>query len=255
MTDIQRSDGRSAGQMRTPEFQRSFTKNAPGSVLVSYGDTRVLCTATYDDKVPRFRNPEPRRGEPRVPKRGWLTATYAMLPGSTNTRKERDIKNGRIDGRSSELQRLIGRTLRTAVDFTCVPKMIYVDCDVLQADGGTRTAAISGAWVALHDMFAHMQQKREIGDAWPLTRQVGAVSVGVVGDDVLCDLCYSEDAAAQTDLNLVMTSEGKFIEIQGTAEGDPFSSEQLGAMLEVGGAAIRQVVEAQNASLGIQASS
>lgn len=237
--------------MRTPEFQRGYTKNAPGSVLVSYGDTRVLCTATYDDRIPRFRNPDPRRGEPRQPKVGWLTASYAMLPGSTSTRKERDIKNGRLDGRSSELQRLIGRTLRTAVGFELAPKMIYIDCDVLQADGGTRTAAISGAWVALHDLFTHLHAKREIGDAWPLKRQVAAVSVGVVGGEVLCDLCHREDVSADTDLNLVMTGEGKFIEIQGTAEAAPFSGDELRAMLEVGGAAIRQVLEAQNAALGI----
>ena len=236
-----RPDERAPAEMREISFQRGFTKNAPGSVLASFGDTRVLCTAMYTDGVPNFL-----QGKGR----GWLTAEYAMLPSSTNTRKPRD-RAGKIDGRSVEIQRLIGRSLRAVMDFgQMAERTLWLDCDVIQADGGTRTAAVTGAWVALHDLLLAMDRKR-ILRGWPLVGQVGAVSVGRVEGEVLCDLCYSEDSRAEVDFNLVMTGEGEFIEVQGSAEGAPFSRESLEAMLELGEAAIRRIFEAQKAALGL----
>ena len=234
-----RSDKRAPAEMREISFRRGMTRNAPGSVLASFGDTQVLCTAMYTDGVPNFL-----QGKGR----GWLTAEYAMLPSSTNTRKQRD-RAGRIDGRSVEIQRLIGRSLRAVMDFTQMSeRTIWLDCDVIQADGGTRTTAISGAWVALHDLLSAMDRKR-ILRGWPLVGQVGAVSVGRVDGEVLCDLCYTEDSRAEVDFNLVMTGEGEFIEVQGSAEGAPFSRESLEAMLELGEAAIRRIFEAQKSAL------
>ncbi len=234
-----RSHGRAAAEMRPIDFQRGFTKHAPGSVLASFGDTRVLCTATYTDGVPPFL-----QGKGR----GWLTAEYSMLPSSTNSRKSRD-RAGRVDGRSVEIQRLIGRALRGVMDFKQLgERTIWVDCDVLQADGGTRTTAISGAWVAISDLLTRMDEKR-ILRGWPLITQLGAVSVGIVDGECLCDLDYSEDSKAEVDLNLVMTGKGDFIEVQGSAEGAPFDRDQLDAMLEGGAAAIRGIFEAQQAAL------
>jgi ribonuclease PH len=236
-----RSDGRTPAEMRELSFQRGFTKNAPGSVLACCGDTRVLCTASYTDGVPRFLHGKGR---------GWLTAEYSMLPSSTGTRKSRD-RSGKIDGRSVEIQRLIGRSLRAVMDFgEMSERTIWIDCDVIQADGGTRTTAISGAWVALHDLLMAMDAKR-ILRGWPLAGQVGAVSVGRVNGEVLCDLCYGEDSNAEVDFNLVMTGEGDFIEVQGSAEGAPFSRESLDSMLELGEAAIRHIFETQKTALGI----
>ena len=236
-----RSDGRAAAEMRELSFQRGFTKNAPGSVLACCGDTRVLCTATYTDGVPSFL-----QGKGR----GWLTAEYAMLPSSTGSRKSRD-RAGRIDGRSVEIQRLIGRSLRAVMDFKQMSeRTIWIDCDVIQADGGTRTTAISGAWVALHDLLSAMDRKR-ILRGWPLVGQVGAVSVGRVDGEVLCDLCYTEDSRAEVDFNLVMTGAGEFIEVQGSAEGAPFSREALDSMVELGEAACRRIFETQQTALGL----
>lgn len=225
---------------RPIEFQRHFTKNAPGSVLASFGDTRVLCTAAYTDGVPPFLQG---RGQ------GWLTAEYSMLPSSTGTRKSRD-RGGRIDGRSVEIQRLIGRSLRGVVDLEkMTERTIWLDCDVLQADGGTRTTAISGAYVALHDLLTEMDAKRVLR-AWPLVSQVAAVSVGVVRGEVLCDLDYGEDSHADVDFNLVMTGEGEFIEVQGSAEGAPFGRQALDELLEIGENAIRHIFGVQNEALG-----
>jgi ribonuclease PH len=236
-----RMDGRAAGDLRPVSFQRRFTEHAPGSVLASFGRTRVLCTAMVTDGVPPFLQG---RGQ------GWLTAEYSMLPSSTEGRKGRD-RNGKVDGRSVEIQRLIGRALRAVVDLgRMTERTVWVDCDVLQADGGTRTAAISGAWVALHDLFKHLEAKRMLR-GWPLTSQVAGVSVGVVGGATLCDLCYAEDSKADTDMNLVMTGEGRFVEVQGSAEGAAFQREELESMLELGSAAIRQVFSAQRAALGL----
>ncbi|MCC7011366.1 MAG: ribonuclease PH [Planctomycetes bacterium] len=236
-----RVDGRLPHEMRALSFQRGFSKHAPGSVLASFGDTRVLCTAMYTDGVPPFLQG---RGQ------GWLTAEYSMLPSSTKDRKGRD-RNGKVDGRGIEIQRLIGRALRGVLDVSkLTERTIWIDCDVLQADGGTRTASISGAWVALHDLLKHMEHKRVLR-GWPIQAQLGAVSVGVVGGQVLVDLCYEEDSRAETDMNLVMTGDGRLIEVQGSAEGAPFSRGELDTMLEVGAGAVQRIFEAQRAALGI----
>jgi ribonuclease PH len=235
---MKRDHDRAPNEMRPISFERGFNK-APGSVMASFGDTRVLCTAIYTDGVPPFL-----QGKGR----GWLTAEYSMLPSSTGTRKQRD-RNGRVDGRSVEIQRLIGRCLRAVMDFKQMSeRTIWLDCDVVQADGGTRTTAISGAYVALHDLLTAMDERR-ILRGWPLLSQVGAVSAGVVGGEVLCDLCYAEDSTADVDLNLVMTGDGQFIEVQGSAERAPFDRESLDSMLEVGDAAIRRIFEAQTQAL------
>ena len=236
-----RKDGREPGQIREVSFERHFSEHAPGSVLTSFGRTRVLCTAMATDGVPPWL-----QGKGR----GWLTAEYSMLPSSTNTRKSRD-RTGRIDGRSIEIQRLIGRAMRSVVDFKkMTERTVWIDCDVIQADGGTRTAAISGAWVALHDLLTEMDERRVLR-SWPLESQLGAVSVGVVAGESLCDLDYSEDHKAETDMNLVMTGEGKFIEVQGTAEGAAFARDELDAMLELGAAGIQRVFEIQREVLEI----
>jgi len=234
-----RKDGRAPGDLRPIHFERHFLKSAHGSVLCSFGDTRVLCTATWVDGVPPFLQG---RGQ------GWLTAEYGMLPASTNTRKSRD-RAGKVDGRSVEIQRLIGRSLRAVVDLKkMTERTIWVDCDVLQADGGTRTAAISGAYVALFDCLKAMDARR-ILRSWPLTSQLGAVSVGVVGGAAVCDLNYGEDSKADADMNLVMTGEGEFVEVQGSAEGATFSRELLQSMLELGEAGIQRIFELQREAL------
>jgi ribonuclease PH len=234
-----RPDGRNPGDLRPVSFQRGFTSRAPGSVLASFGNTRVLCTAMAAEGVPPFL-----QGKGR----GWLTAEYSMLPSATETRKSRD-RVGSIDGRSIEIQRLISRSLRGVMDFTkMTERTVWIDCDVLQADGGTRTAAISGAWVALHDLLTHMDSRRVLR-AWPLVSQLAGVSVGVVDGAAVCDLSYAEDSRAETDMNLVMTGEGKFIEVQGSAEGAPFDRGELDAMLELGAGAIRRIFEVQKAAL------
>jgi ribonuclease PH len=234
-----RLDGRDAGDMRPINFQRGFTNRAPGSVLASFGNTRVLCTAMAQDGVPPFL-----QGKGR----GWLTAEYSMLPSSTEQRKQRDRATS-TDGRSIEIQRLISRSLRGVMDLAqMTERTIWIDCDVLQADGGTRTCAISGAYVALHDLLVQMDQRRVLR-GWPLESQLAAVSVGVVDGHTLCDLTYAEDSKAETDMNLVMTGEGKFIEVQGSAEGAPFDRGELDGMLEMGAAAIRRIFELQRAAL------
>lgn len=238
-----RTDNRAAHETRTVRFERGFPSQAPGAVLACFGETQVLCTASYQETVPTWM-----KGKGS----GWLTAEYAMLPGSTDRRKPRD-RAGKVDGRSVEIQRLIGRSLRAAMDFELLgERTIWVDCDVLKADGGTRTAAISGAYVAVYDCLMAMGEKRLLR-AFPMTTQVGAVSVGVVPVNgeatVVCDLCYAEDAAAEVDMNLVMTGEGEFIEVQGSAEGQTFSRAQLDAMLAAGEAGIRHIFEVQKAAL------
>ena len=234
-----RSDDREPSETRVIRFERHFTKNAPGSVLASFGDTRVLCSATVTDGVPPFLQG---RGQ------GWLTAEYSMLPSSTTERKARD-RAGRLDGRSVEIQRLIGRALRAVVDTKrMTERTIWIDCDVLQADGGTRTAAISGAWVALHDALTWMDGKRVLR-SWPLLDQIGAISVGLVGGEPLCDLSYDEDRRADVDLNVVMTGAGGFVEVQGSAEGSAFGREALDELLDLGAAGIRRVFELQRSAL------
>ena len=220
-------------------FERGFTEHSQGSVLACFGRTRVLCTATVTDGVPHFL-----KGKGQ----GWLTAEYSMLPSSTPGRKPRD-RAGKVDGRSVEIQRLIGRALRAVVDLKRMPeRTMWVDCDVLQADGGTRTTSISGAWLAIHDALTWMDDKRLLRE-WPLMDQLGAVSVGVVDGTPVCDLDYPEDSKAETDMNLVMTGGGRFVEVQGAAEGAPFDRSELDRMLELGEGGIRSIFEAQKAAL------
>jgi ribonuclease PH len=217
-----RTDGRQPDELRPASFQRDFTEFAPGSVLVSMGRTRVLCTASIDERVPHWM-----RGKGK----GWVTAEYSMLPGSTTERTDREVSRGRPSGRTQEIQRLIGRSLRAVTDMAMVgERQVTVDCDVLQADGGTRTAAICGAYVATHDAFSRLVRAGRIG-AHPMATACAAVSVGVVDAVSLLDLDYSEDVRAEVDMNVVMTSAGRFVEVQGTAEGLPFSRAELDDLL------------------------
>ncbi|WP_106397780.1 ribonuclease PH [Actinocorallia populi] len=219
-----RPDGRVNDQLRHVRIQRGWLDHAEGSVLVEFGGTRVLCAASVQDTVPRWR---------RDSGLGWLTAEYAMLPRATNTRNDRESVRGKLGGRTQEISRLIGRSLRACVDFKAFAgSTVTIDCDVLQADGGTRTAAITGAYVALADAVTWMRDRRMTkGD--PLITSVSAVSVGVVAGESRLDLCYEEDVVADTDMNVVCTGDGRLIEVQGTAEGVPFSREQLNGLLDL----------------------
>lgn len=236
---LARHDGRSAGQLRPVTITRGFTKHAAGSVLVAFGDTKVLCTACVEVKVPPFL---------RDTGRGWVTAEYGMLPGSTNTRTDRDANK---KGRAQEISRLIGRSLRAVTDLTSIgPVTITLDCDVLQADGGTRTAAITGAYVALHDALQGEVDKGNL-PALPLSGACAAVSVGLVEGAALLDLCYVEDSAAEVDMNIVMDSGGNFIEVQGCAENGAFSRAQMDAMLGLAEGGIRELMRMQREALGL----
>ncbi len=221
---MSRPDGRSADQLREIRITRSWLEHAEGSVLVEFGKTRVLCAASATEEVPRWR-----RGSGL----GWITAEYAMLPRATNTRGDRESVKGRIGGRTHEISRLVGRSLRACVDAKALGEnTIILDCDVLQADGGTRTAAITGGYVALADAVRWLQgRKRCKGN--PLIGSVAAVSVGIVNGQPRLDLCYEEDVAAQTDMNVVCTGDGNFVEVQGTAEQEPFSRQLLGELLDL----------------------
>jgi ribonuclease PH len=237
-----RLNGRRAGEMRPVRLTRSFTKHAEGSVLVEFGDTRVLCTASVEERVPPFLKDSGR---------GWVTAEYGMLPRSTNTRTEREAARGKQSGRTQEIQRLIGRSLRAVVDLASLgSRTVHIDCDVLQADGGTRTASITGAFVALHDAVSFLRKKGLI-QASPIRDHVAAVSVGVAGGVPLLDLDYSEDSACGCDMNVVMTGAGHFVEVQGTAEGEAFSRAELDALLELAARGIGELVQAQKRSLGL----
>lgn len=235
-----RPDNRAADQVRPIKITRHYTAYAEGSVLVEFGNTKVLCNASIEEGVPRWL-----KGQGK----GWVTAEYGMLPRATHSRTRREATNGKQGGRTMEIQRLIARSLRAVVDLEAMGEiMITVDCDVIQADGGTRTASITGASVALADAFAHLIAKGQLKKN-PMKSHVAAVSVGILGEDVLCDLEYVEDSAADTDMNVVMTEEGKMIEIQGTAEGEPFSHEQLLELLAVAKKGIADIVAVQKASL------
>ncbi len=237
---MQRPSGRAAGQLRDISFTRHFTRHAEGAVLVCFGDTRVICTASVEQGVPRFL-----RGEGR----GWVTAEYGMLPRSTGTRMGREASRGKQGGRTVEIQRLIGRSLRAAVDLAKLGEYtITIDCDVIQADGGTRTASITGACVALVDAINHLQRKKLI-DTDPLLQMVASVSVGIYQGVPVLDLDYPEDSAADTDMNVIMGENGGFIEVQGTAEGAPFAREELDSMLDLASDGIRQLVELQKKAL------
>jgi ribonuclease PH len=223
-----RSDGRTSGQLRDVRITRNWLDHAEGSVLVEFGRTRVLCAASFTEGVPRWR-----RGSGH----GWVTAEYAMLPRATNTRGDRESVKGRIGGRTHEISRLIGRSLRAVIDTKALGEnTVVLDCDVLQADGGTRTAAITGAYVALADAISYARRRKLLrsSTAQPLADSVAAVSVGIVGGRPVLDLCYEEDVAAGTDMNIVCTGDGRFIEVQGTAEGAPFDRAELNALLDLG---------------------
>lgn len=243
--NMTRHDGRANDQLRDIRFTRGFTNNAQGSVLVEFGQTRVLCTAMYEDSVPFWKRGA-NNGKPEDQREGWLTAEYGMLPSSTNTRKSRD-KGGKVDGRSVEIQRLIGRSLRAIIDLKQVgERTIWLDCDVIQADGGTRTASITGAYVALWDCLLKMKEDGKL-KYWPLIDSVAAVSVGILNDQPILDLDYKEDFAAETDMNVVMTGKGHFIEVQGTAEERAFPREQLNSLIDLAAEGIAQLTKKQKA--------
>jgi ribonuclease PH len=239
---VTRSDGRAADAMRPVRITRAYTRYAEGSVLVEFGHTRVLCTASVDEKVPPHR---------RGTGSGWVTAEYGMLPRATHTRGDREAARGKQSGRTQEIQRLIGRALRAVFDLGALgERTIALDCDVLQADGGTRTAAITGAFVAAHDAVGWLRARGLIERA-PIRDAVAAVSVGIVDGMPLLDLDYTEDSSCDTDMNVVMTGGGGFVELQGTAEGAPFSADEMNAMLALAARGIRELVSAQRAALAL----
>lgn len=242
MPSTERVDGRSADELRPVRFNRDWSEHPEGSVLVEFGRTRVLCTASLTSGVPRWR---------KGTGLGWVTSEYSMLPRSTHTRSDRESIKGRIGGRTHEISRLIGRSLRAVVDLSALGEnTVVLDCDVLQADGGTRTAAITGAYVALADAIAWAKGEKLIKqEAMALTGSVAAVSVGIVGGAALLDLCYEEDVTAETDMNVVCTGEGRFIEVQGTAEGVPFDRAELDTLLDLAVRGCADLTERQHAAL------
>ncbi|NMB46837.1 MAG: ribonuclease PH [Firmicutes bacterium] len=235
-----RVDGRKPGELREVKITRDFTKYAEGSVLIEVGDTKVICTASIEDKVPPFL-----RGNGQ----GWVTAEYSMLPRATETRNVREASRGRLSGRTSEIQRLIGRALRSVVDLEALgERTVWLDCDVIQADGGTRTASITGAFVAMMDAIQRLGQ-RVNWEKLPIANFVAAISVGLVNGMPLLDLCYAEDSQAQVDMNVVMSGDGRIIEIQGTAEEAPFSRAEMDEMLSLAEQGIRELVGLQRRAL------
>ncbi len=242
MSDFIRADGRAANQLRPLRFQNHIAPHAAGSTLVAAGNTRVICAVTIEESVPRWMKEQGVIG-------GWLTAEYSMLPYSTLDRKPRDITKGKLDGRSNEIQRLIGRAIRAAVDLEKVgARTLCVDCEVLQADGGTRTAAITGTFVALSLAVKKLLAEKKISEN-PILSPVAAVSGGVVNGAALLDLCYTEDVAATVDMNLVMNARGEFIELQGTGEEATFTDAQLAELLALGKAGIRDLLAAQQEAI------
>jgi ribonuclease PH len=237
-----RPSGRQPDELRAVRITRGYTRNPEGSVLVEFGDTRVLCTASVEERVPPFL---------KESGRGWVTAEYGMLPRATNTRGDREAARGKQSGRTQEIQRLIGRSLRAVVDTAVLgPRSIQIDCDVIQADGGTRTAAITGSFVALHDAIGWLQGKGLIQKT-PIKDFVAAVSVGIHGGRPVLDLDYAEDSASGTDMNVVMTGAARFVEVQGTAEGEAFSRQELDALLGLAQQGIAQLIGLQKKALGI----
>ena len=235
-----RNDGRDQSTMRPVTITRNFTKHAEGSVLVAFGDTKVICTASIEESVPSFL-----RGKGT----GWVTAEYSMLPRATHTRSSREAAKGKQSGRTLEIQRLIGRSLRAVTDLAALgERSIYIDCDVIQADGGTRTASITGAYVALADALGTLKDRGVLGQI-PLKEAVAAVSVGIVAGEAVLDLNYLEDSAAEVDMNFVMTSSNCFVEVQGTAEAEPFSIEQMDAMRALAMEGIRKLFTVQQEAL------
>ena len=237
-----RPSGRAPGQLRRVLIERNFTRHAEGSVLVAFGDTRVICTASVEEGVPGFL-----KGSGG----GWVTAEYGMLPRATHTRSDREAARGRQSGRTQEIQRLIGRSLRAVSDLERLgERSVKIDCDVIQADGGTRTASVTGAFVALHDAVGTLLRRGALA-ASPLRDFVAAVSVGVVGGVPVLDLDYAEDSSCDTDMNVVMTGSGGFVEVQGTAEGEPFSVAQMDSLLALAKQGIAELIAKQKAALGL----
>ncbi len=235
-----RNDGRSSAVLRPIKITRNFTKHAEGSVLIEFGDTKVLCTASVEESVPPFL-----RGKGT----GWVTAEYAMLPRATHTRSPREAAKGKQTGRTLEIQRLIGRSLRAVTDLAKLgERSVYIDCDVLQADGGTRTASITGAYVALVDALTTLKNKGLLAEI-PIKEAVAAVSVGIVGGEALLDLNYVEDSAAEVDMNFVITSSLRFVEVQGTAEAEPFTTVEMDAMRDLALRGVEQLFAFQQESL------
>lgn len=235
-----RIDGRDALEMRTVKITRNYLKHPEGSVLVEFGDTKVICTASIEDKVPPFLKGS---GE------GWITAEYSLLPRSTKTRNIREAAKGKLTGRTHEIQRLIGRALRSVVNLRAFgERTVWIDCDVIQADGGTRTASITGAFIALFDAFNALFPEND--KTFPITDFLAAISVGVVNDAVLLDLCYEEDSTAAVDMNLVITGNGQVVEVQGTGEKRPFSKDELAQMLAAGEKGINELIDYQKDLLG-----
>jgi ribonuclease PH len=236
-----RIDGRKAAELRHVEIISGYTKHAAGSVLIEMGETRVICTASVEDSVPQFL---------RNTGRGWVTAEYGMLPGSSRPRIQREASRGRLDGRTQEIQRLIGRSLRAVTDLTTFgERTIWIDCDVIQADGGTRTASVTGAYISLAIALRDLERMGFISGT-PLTGSVAAVSVGIVAGEPLLDLCYEEDSKAEVDMNFVMTGDGKYIEVQGTAESKPFSKPDLDRLADLAHTGIAQLTRMQEQVLG-----
>ncbi len=240
-----RADGRDAGDLRQVAIERGWSEQAEGSALISFGRTKVLCTASFTNGVPRWLTGQGK---------GWVTAEYSMLPRATNERTDRESVKGRLGGRTHEISRLVGRSLRAIVDLKALGEnTIVLDCDVLQADGGTRTAAITGAYVALADAVEWAREKKFVGQrSQPLIDSVAAVSVGIVDGEPMLDLAYAEDVRAETDMNVVVTGRGLFVEVQGTAEAAPFDKRELDAMLELALAGTGRLAEAQRAALAAQ---
>lgn len=240
MTTFTRADGRAQDQLRTVKITRGFTSNPAGSVLIEYGNTRVMCTASVELGVPRFKRDS---GE------GWLTAEYSMLPAATHERMPRESMRGKVKGRTHEISRLVGRSLRAAVDLGQLGEnTINIDCDVLQADGGTRTASITGAYVALADAIEHLKNEGVVPGE-PLLPPVAAVSVGLIDGNVCLDLPYEEDSRAEVDMNVIMTASGEFVEIQGTGERNTFDRATLNTMLDYAEKGCRELIELQRAAL------
>lgn len=240
-----RFDGRNNNETREIKITRNYLRNPQGSVLIECGNTKVICTATIDDKVPPFLKGT---GE------GWITCEYGMLPGSTQTRKARESTRGKVDGRTAEIQRLIGRALRSVVDLNKLgEKTIWIDCDVIQADGGTRTASITGAFVALVDAINSMDSVNRF-ECYPIKNFVAAISVGIVDDEILLDLCYEEDSNAKVDMNIVMTELNQYVEIQGTGEENPFTKDEMFQLLGLAEEGINKLISLQKQALGDAAS-
>ena len=236
-----RPDGRKVDELRGIKITKNYISNAEGSVLIEMGDTKVICTASIEEKVPPFL---------RDQKKGWVTGEYSMLPRSTSTRMVRESSRGKVGGRTHEIQRLIGRSMRSVVDLEALgERTVWLDCDVIQADGGTRTASITGAFVALKEAVNAAMANGTITQQ-PIKDYVAAISVGIIEGEPRLDLCYAEDSNAEVDMNIVMTGSGKFIEVQGTAETEPFSTEHLQNMIELAGAGINKLIDVQKEVLG-----